>query len=149
MEHINHLQNEVNELIELEDLKWRHKSKFEWLQHGDKNSKFFHAAMNQRHKCNLITNIKDVEGVACSDQMEVEQAFVSYFKNLFCTQRPEGLVGCLSGVERKITSAMNIALPQPCTMKEVSNDLVSMGPFKSSGPDGFCGFFPTKLGLYW
>lgn len=51
IEAINLLQEEVNVLIELEDLKWRQKSKQEWLLHCDKNSKFFHACVNQHRKC--------------------------------------------------------------------------------------------------
>jgi hypothetical protein len=34
MDLLNMLQNEVNELIELEELKWHQMSKHEWLQHG-------------------------------------------------------------------------------------------------------------------
>jgi hypothetical protein len=41
MEHLNHLQLEVNELLESEDVKWRQRAKQEWLQNGDKNSSFF------------------------------------------------------------------------------------------------------------
>jgi hypothetical protein len=65
--------------------------------------------------------------VVCSDQKEVESAFLSYFKNLFYAQRLEGLVGCLSGIKRTITPAMNTALLQPCTMEEVSIALLNMG----------------------
>jgi hypothetical protein len=35
MDLLNILQNEVNELIEFEELKWHQMSKQEWLQHGD------------------------------------------------------------------------------------------------------------------
>lgn len=38
---IHHLQDEDNDLIELEDLKWRQRSKQDWLLHGDKNSQVF------------------------------------------------------------------------------------------------------------
>lgn len=62
MEHINILQCEVNELVELEELKWRQRSKHEWLQHGDKNSKFFHALVNQQRNSSSIKSIKDAGG---------------------------------------------------------------------------------------
>jgi hypothetical protein len=85
--------------------------------------------------------------VVCSDQKEVESAFLSYFKNLFYAQRLEGLVGCLSGIKRTITPAMNTALLQPCTMEEVSIALLNMGLLSLSGPDGFnAAFFQQNWG---
>lgn len=42
-EQVQNLQSEVNDLIEIEDLKWRQRAKQSWLQQGDKNSKYLHA----------------------------------------------------------------------------------------------------------
>jgi len=63
MDHLNSLQEEVNNLIEMEDLKWKQRAKQNWLQHGDRNSKFFHACVNQRRKKNLILQITDSAGI--------------------------------------------------------------------------------------
>lgn len=62
MDHLHQLQMEVNELIEFEDLKWRQRVKQEWLQNGDKNSKFFHASVNHCRKSNFISKIIDIDG---------------------------------------------------------------------------------------
>jgi hypothetical protein len=91
IEAINSLQDEVNELIELEDVRWRQKSKEDWLLHGDKNSKFFHASVNQRRKCNFIHQISDLDGVVFSDSVGIEQAFLKYYKNIFQAFNPEGV----------------------------------------------------------
>jgi len=53
---------EVNDLIEIEDLKWRQRAKQAWLQQEDKNSKYFHACVNQRRKVNEIKKKKSKFG---------------------------------------------------------------------------------------
>jgi hypothetical protein len=141
MDLLNMLQNEVNELIELEELKWHQMSKQEWLQHGDKNSKFFHASVNQRKNKNVINSISNSGGVNVSDPVEVEGAFLHHFRTLFKAMPTEGMEGCLSGIERKITLEMNASLLQPCTLEEASLALQEMGPFKSASPDGFTATF--------
>jgi hypothetical protein len=73
-EEIHQLQGEVNKLIELEELKWQQMARQDWLKHGDKNSKYFHAHVNQRRKHNLIKQITDVEGLVCIEQQDIERA---------------------------------------------------------------------------
>jgi len=110
MDLLNMLQNEVNELIKLAELKWHQLSKQEWLQHGDKNSKFFHASVNQRKNKNVINSISNSGGVNVSDPVEVEGAFLHHFWTLFMAMPTEGMEGCLSGIERKITPKRNECL---------------------------------------
>jgi len=50
METIHQIQSEVNDLIEIEDLKWWQRAKESWLQYGNKNSKYLHACVNQQRK---------------------------------------------------------------------------------------------------
>jgi hypothetical protein len=69
---------EINDLIELEDLKWRQRSKQNWLKHGDKNSKFFHACVNHRRQNNMLLKIQNLEGGMCSGQMAVEGIYVLF-----------------------------------------------------------------------
>lgn len=52
---------------------------------------------------------------------------------------------CLSGIEQIITLAMNTSLLQQCTMEEVIIALQSMGPLKSSGPDGLTTAFSNRI----
>jgi hypothetical protein len=141
MENIKQLRKEVNDLIELEDLKWRQKAKQHWLQFGDKNSKYFHACVNQRRKNNQIKQIQNRLGVVCREQETIEEAFVDYFKTLFQATRIENVEKCLVGMESRITDEMNEHLLQPCTPEEVSQALQQMGPLKAPGPDGFSADF--------
>jgi hypothetical protein len=141
MDILNQLQGEVNDLIELEDLKWRQRAKHDWLKHGDKNSKFFHTSVNQRRKSNVIKSVLDSDGVVCSILDEIEGAFLGYYQALFGANSATGVSDCLSGIPCTITQEMNELLLKPCTVEEVGFALHNMGPFKAAGPDGFTASF--------
>jgi hypothetical protein len=40
--------DELDSLLEQEELKWQQRAKVNWLKHGDRNSKYFHAAATQK-----------------------------------------------------------------------------------------------------
>lgn len=86
MDNIRQLREEVNDLIEMEDLKWRQKAKQDWLQFEDKNSKYFHACVNQRRKNNLIKQVQNLSGVICREQETIEEAFLQHFN---CFRPPD------------------------------------------------------------
>ncbi|KAG6723915.1 hypothetical protein I3843_03G226200 [Carya illinoinensis] len=44
------LQSNLNFLLEREDLRWKQRTKKHWLTQDDRNSKFYHACVNQRKK---------------------------------------------------------------------------------------------------
>ncbi|XP_059428618.1 uncharacterized protein LOC132162402 [Corylus avellana] len=58
------LMEEVNELLEQEETKWRQRAKENWLIHGDCNTKFFHACATQWRTSNTISQIVDGNGQA-------------------------------------------------------------------------------------
>jgi hypothetical protein len=66
-------------LLEQEEVKWKQRAKETWLKFGDRNTKYYHACANQKHKRSQIEQIIDKDGRTCSTQQEVEKAFISYF----------------------------------------------------------------------
>jgi hypothetical protein len=50
---------ELDKLLESEEMWWNQRSRVLWLQHGDKNTKFFHQKATQRRKRNIIDSIMD------------------------------------------------------------------------------------------
>ena len=59
------------------------KAKATWLMQGDRNTKFYYAGPNQRHKINLISKIRDELGVIWDSLEDIQVAFVNYFSNVF------------------------------------------------------------------
>jgi hypothetical protein len=136
------LQKDLKILMEQEDLKWRQRAKMDWLKHGDRNSKFFHACTSQRRKVNKIDQIQDECGGLWKNQEGVGRAFENYFAKLFTAGGAVNYHDSLDGLDGRITDAMNEALVRPFIAEEVRTALFQMDPLKAPGPDGFnAGFF--------
>jgi hypothetical protein len=86
---IKHLKQNVHQLLEQEELRWKQREKINWLQHGDKNTKFFHAYTNQRWKTNSICAICDVGRNRWEEPNKIGRAFVDYFTSLFTSEGTE------------------------------------------------------------
>jgi hypothetical protein len=56
-EDISLLQSEINNIMEDEDLKWKQLAKEHWLKLGDKNTKFYHAYVNQKGEPTLSSRL--------------------------------------------------------------------------------------------
>jgi len=57
------IKDEIHELLEQEELKWKQRAKEDWLRYGDRNTKYIHACANQRKRVNQIDQIRNVAGV--------------------------------------------------------------------------------------
>jgi hypothetical protein len=141
MEEIRDLQRDIDVLLEQEEVKWRQRAREDWLQHGDKNTKYFHACANQRSKVNKITSIVNEDGLLCSTQDEVVEAFIRYFNSIFSSSAPSGIRECLAPVEQKVSLEMNNNLTREVTSEEIAVALHHMAPLKAPGPDGFSASF--------
>jgi hypothetical protein len=126
------LKDGLHTLLEEEDLKWRQRAKENWLKHGDRNTKLFHACANQRNQHNLITQIMDGQGHSCSSWVDIEQAFIPYFQDLFTSSRPQNIELCTQAIQSSVTPVMNQRL-----VAEITKALHQMAPLKAPGPDGF------------
>jgi hypothetical protein len=62
----------VNDLMGVEELKWKQRAKEHWLKDGDQNTKYFHACVKQRRKANQIFIVVDADGVLCNSAEIVE-----------------------------------------------------------------------------
>jgi hypothetical protein len=72
---IKKLQREINQVLEMEDIKWKQRAKRNWYRQGDQNTQYFHAWASQRHRANFISSIKDLSGNLWTDQDDIGNAF--------------------------------------------------------------------------
>lgn len=128
--------------MEEEELRWKQCAHEDWLAHGDKNSKFFDACVNQKRCTNQLSSVINDEGVTCTCLDLIENAFISYFRGILSTSQPSGEDVVLGVLTRRITEEQNQILVKEVTMEEVCMALNQMAHLKAPGPDGFpAGFY--------
>jgi hypothetical protein len=52
----------IEMLLEQEKIRWLQRSRANWLQHGDRNTSFFHNFASARRKKNFIKRLKMMKG---------------------------------------------------------------------------------------
>lgn len=141
MDEERQIMEELDSLLEQEELKWQQRAKVNWLQHGDRNSKYFHAAATQKNRRSRILEIQDISGQRCTTKEAIEEAFVSYFQELFIGGTQLEVDQCIQALDKKVTDSMNDNLVAEVTVEEISRALHQMPPLKAPGPDGFSACF--------
>lgn len=136
-----------------EEMFWKQKSKLKWLSEGDHNSKFFHAAVQERHARMTVSRIKDVSGTWIEDPVAIQSHALAFFQNLLTedTLLPdeEATAELLQYVPSLVTVEDNHLLLRPVELEEVRKAVYGLDPDSAPGPDGFTGvFLSTLLGHY-
>lgn len=113
------LAREIEFLLEQEEIKWAQRSRLNWLQHGDKNTSYFHNFASARRKKNMIKKLKDDSGTWHEGISVLNPMVSQYFAGLFSTEidEPDPLV--VDKVVPKVTERMNENLMKPYTPEEV------------------------------
>ncbi|KAL9685480.1 hypothetical protein QQ045_022930 [Rhodiola kirilowii] len=125
------LEDELDEWLEREELWGRQRSRAEWLQHGDRNTAYFHEKASQRRRRNHIDRIKDQAGEFCEAETQIASIITNYFQEIFLSQVDalgERWSREFEIIPKVVTEEMNEALNAPFTegeevVKEVLNCL--------------------------
>ncbi|KAM0955247.1 hypothetical protein EV1_023409 [Malus domestica] len=120
---------------------WRTKSRVQWLNEGDKNTKFFHAQTMKRRRYNQIRGVEDADGIWREDQNEVASIAVGYFSNLFKSGQPCQLEHIVNCVEPRVSLTDNQMLSGLITDYEIQEAAFQIPATRAPGPDGFPGSF--------
>ncbi|KAK4540324.1 hypothetical protein RGQ29_031849 [Quercus rubra] len=73
---------EVENLLSLEEISWRQKSRMLWIKEGDNNTKFFHKMANSRRRFNHLCFL-EVDGEIYEEESEIAAQVVNFYKNLY------------------------------------------------------------------
>ena len=76
------LSSQIQNLLSLEEVSWRQKSRMLCIMRGDNNTKFFHKVTNSRRRYNHISML-EVNGVIYKDESEMADQAVQFYKNLY------------------------------------------------------------------
>ncbi|GKU91977.1 hypothetical protein SLEP1_g5773 [Rubroshorea leprosula] len=143
--HYNHslyLQNLEMELLEeyhkvlhAEELFWCQKSRVEWINSGDRNTRFYHASTVIRRAQNRITALK-VNDSWVTDPIALKNHVQDFFVDLFSQKVTRATDIDYSCFQPKMSDEDSASLLLPISMEEVKLALFSMKGLKSPGPDG-------------
>eukprot|EP00253_Pinus_taeda_P035588 PITA_35588 len=127
-----------------EEILWRQKSRVQWLQEGERNTKFFHKTTVQRHMSNQISYVMDEKGNRIETHEGIEKEFYNYFKTM--NQEPninrnEAIEKITSHIPRLINEDHNTLLLKPISLQEVEEAVNLLKARKAPGPDGFTANF--------
>ncbi|KAH7862199.1 hypothetical protein Vadar_001358 [Vaccinium darrowii] len=106
-ERLKELEGQLQLEWDSEELFWKQKSRVDWLQHGDKNTGFFHASVLQRRAKNRITGVEDSNSNWISDSTEVKTEFQRYYQSIFEASPALDMGDVLSVIPTLVDAAMN------------------------------------------
>lgn len=77
---LHQAQAELRSCLHKEEIFWGKKAKVNWLQLGDRNTKFYHLYVKQRRSCMTIHRINLDNGLWCEDQAVLKDKAVEYYE---------------------------------------------------------------------
>lgn len=121
---------------------WKQRAKQQWLREGDRNTRFFQAAVKHRRNKNKIIALKNSIGDWHTSQCDMNGIIESYFHDLFRGQDRDdthkAAHSFLTNVNLpKLSSEQFDSLILPITKMEVETAIFQMDGNKAPSPDGF------------
>jgi len=111
-------QKETEGRYKKEEIPWRHKSRVQWLNEGEKNTKFFHRSMIHRCLINHITKLEDAQGNTLLTHQEISHKCSDFYKDLLSepkVDRTLAIERVTQNITTIITQEQNEALMTPIT----------------------------------
>ncbi|OMO91306.1 reverse transcriptase [Corchorus capsularis] len=130
-----HCKGELWKLMRAEERSLHQKSRVNWLNNGDKNSRFFHQKVAMRNASNNITSIQH-NNFTITDPSEIKSFISSHFENLY-NSRNALKIRNFDGRFNSLSDSSRIFLETPFTSEEIFEAINVSDGNKSPGPDGF------------
>ncbi|KAK4594003.1 hypothetical protein RGQ29_017898 [Quercus rubra] len=128
-------RSEVENLLSLEEISWRQKSRMLWIKEGDNNTKFFYKMANSRKRFNHLSFL-EVDGVIYEEESKVAAQVVNFYKNLY--QESEEWRPLVEGLEfDQIDGSERGWLERSFEKEEILLVVNELAGDKAPGPDGF------------
>ena len=129
------------QLCKEEESFFKQKSRIQWLQLGDKNTKFFHNSLLHRQLRNKMHSLIDEDGNRVQDPQDIGKMATTYFEQLLTAPYNPSAVNIAPLFHNTISETSSSSLSHPITNEEIKSALFSIPDNKAPGPDGFNGLF--------
>lgn len=113
----------------------KQKARISWLKEGDRNTKFFHQAIQRRRSRNNIRKLT-YKGKSIIDPLEIRQAFHQHYKDQFSKRSLAKLFSVKELMNHLVTQEDNDFISREVTEQELELALQQSSSDKAPGPDG-------------
>ncbi|XP_019100869.1 PREDICTED: uncharacterized protein LOC109132875 [Camelina sativa] len=138
---VTNLRYELTKAYSEEEQYWKLKSRNQWMNLGDRNTKFFYATTKIQKARNRLKSIFDEQGVENFRDDAIGKVAESYFTKLFTTTQHTNMDDIISDIEPRVTAEMNRDLQLPVIDQEIKDAVFSIGADRDPGSDGFTAAF--------
>ncbi|XP_073298281.1 uncharacterized protein [Primulina huaijiensis] len=144
---ISEIEKEIEKLSYQEEIHWKQRSRVNWLNYGDRNTKYFHSSATTRRNTNQIRGLNNADGVWCTDYSSLVDITTDYFTCLFTSIKPstQDIAMVMDTIVPVVGNEMNDKLCEPFTEDEIRKAVFDLSPSKAPGSDGFTAMFYQKL----
>lgn len=142
----NELTAKLTEVLNAEASMIKQKSRQDWALNGDRNTKFYHAALKLKQNKAYIQTIKNENGQEASTFEGINSAFLYYYTNLLASQTQDQSTNTFLSHQSMphLTTEHKRILSQPVTDDEIIRTVFSIRKEAAGGPDGFNAIFFTN-----
>lgn len=98
----------------------------QWIKGRDQNSSFFHRSVNIPCHKNKVNAIKDLSGNIFSDQLDIENCFINFYKDLwssFSSFNLDSLLNAMPNDFPTLSIENGLDLVKPISFREVYHSL--------------------------
>ncbi|XP_028757951.1 uncharacterized protein LOC114717017 [Neltuma alba] len=132
---------EYEDICLSEELLWLQNSRNQWINDGDRNTKFYHTKALICRRRNRVLMLKTNENLWEANQTKLRTMVVDCFKNLYTPDQNSNMFGLGEGMFSPLPDSMLNMLDCPITKEETKQALFNMAPLKSPGADGLHALF--------
>ncbi|XP_072061856.1 uncharacterized protein [Arachis hypogaea] len=137
------LWEEYEEIMAQEELLWFRKSRCNWLEFGDRNTKFFHGSTMARKRRNQIEALQDDNGYWVHDRTTLERIATSFYSRLYTKDAPNTPF-VLKNYFPPLDTDDLASIGSNISQMEIKSILFYMGRLKAPGKDGIQAIFYQK-----
>lgn len=114
------LKSQLDSVYLEEEIYWKNRSKQQWLEAGDHNTKFFHVIASHRNKKNRI-NYLDIQGQNTTHVADMKKHVIEYYKQLLGVQGTKfaHLYDTFWDETDKVVEIDRLSIEQPILVQEL------------------------------
>ena len=149
-------QKELETIIEYKTAGVMLRSKARWIEHGEKNTKYFFNLDRRNYNKKVITKLKRNDGTGLNSQRDILKEEESFYRNLYSSNisalskeelEEANLFFCSQFTDKLLSEDEKKPCEGEVTEKECLNNLKAMPNGKSPGTDGFPTEFYKVFGI--